>query len=117
MQKTYKSLQGQMIYVILSGASLIFMPNVLLNLLGLEPTNEIWIRVLGLLVFILAFYYNALSRHGNRQTIMATVHGRIVFCTGLTLMIVFGLTKPILLLFVFAESLLAIWTWQEVKRA
>jgi hypothetical protein len=116
MQKTYKSLQGQMIYVILSGVPLFFVPNFLFRILGLEPTNEVWIRVLGLLVFILAFYYYALSKYGNKKTIMATVYGRTVFCIGMVSLVAFGLGKPILLLFALAESIFAVWTWQEVNK-
>ncbi|GAB3639615.1 hypothetical protein [Spirosoma arcticum] len=55
MQKIYKSMYGQMVYVLISGLSLLFISNVLLTLFGFPPTNEPWIRVMGMLV--LAFYY------------------------------------------------------------
>ena len=56
MQKNYyKSILGQFAYVIVSGISLIFFPNFLLGLFGIEATNEIWIRVLGMLVLALSF--------------------------------------------------------------
>jgi hypothetical protein len=116
MQKIYKSLYAQVAYVILSGVSLIFFPNFLLKILGFEPTQEIWIRILGLLVLILSIYYDRLAKYGNDKTVMATVLGRAAFCTGLVLFVIIGIGKPMLLGFAFVESLFAFWTWQEVRK-
>jgi hypothetical protein len=116
MQKIYKSLYAQLAYVILSGLPLIFFPNVLLKILGFEPTQEIWIRILGLLVLILSIYYYRLAKYGNDKTVMATVLGRLAFCTGLVLFVIVGIGKPMLLGFAFVESLFALWTWQEVRK-
>ncbi len=39
------------VYLLLLGAALVFVPNLLLSLLGMPPTTEVWIRVVGVLVF------------------------------------------------------------------
>jgi hypothetical protein len=116
MKKRYTSLYAQVIYVICSGVPLMFFPNPLITLLGFEPTQEVWIRILGLLLTLLSVYYYRMAKYGNAETIKATVFGRIIFCTGIGLFVLLDWGKPMLLLFAFMEALFAIWTWQEVKK-
>jgi hypothetical protein len=116
MQKPYLSLYGQMGYVVVSGLLLLFIPNVLLPLLGFAPTSEIWIRVMGMLVLVLSFYYYAMARHGNKIVVQSTVQGRLVFCAGLVVFVLLGLAKPALIGFVLAETALALWTWRELRQ-
>ena len=115
MKKIYKSVFGQMAYVTISGLQMLFIPNFMLKTFGFEETNENWIRVLGLLVLVLNFYYYAIAKYGNTQTAMGTVYGRGLFCTGL---IVMGLTDimPLpIILFGILELGLTFWTWHEVQ--
>ena len=63
----FNSLTVQTIYVVLTGLQLIFIPNVLLAMFGFEPTTEIWIKVLGLVVLSLAFCYYGIGKTGNNQ--------------------------------------------------
>ena len=113
--KTYTSLYGQAIYVVLAGLSLIFIPNVLLGIFDLEPAREIWIRIMGLLVLILSIYYVQMAKYGNDKVVVATVWGRLAFCVGLVVFVLLGLVKPVLIGFAFAETALAFWTLREVK--
>ena len=118
MQKNYyKSILGQFAYVIVSGISLLFFPNYLLGLFGIESTNEIWIRVLGMLVLALSFYYYAMYKNGGKEVIRATVQGRLFFCAGLVTFVILGMVKPVLLGFAIAETGLALWTLSEIRKA
>ena len=118
MQKNYyKSILGQFAYVIVSGISLLFFPNYLLGLFGIESTNEIWIRVLGMLVLALSFYYYAMYKNGGKEVIRATVQGRLFFCAGLVTFVILGMVKPVLLGFAVAETGLALWTLSEIRKA
>ncbi len=117
MNVRYKSLLGQMAYVFISGLQLVFIPNVMLQLVGLPPTQEIWLRVMGVLVLALTFYYYAMARHGNDHVVRATVWGRLFFCTGLVLFVVLGYAQPPLIGFAVLETALALWTWQELRRS
>lgn len=116
-KKYYKSLLGQMAYVIFSGLQLLFIPNFLLATFGLEPTSEIWIRVLGMLVLALSFYYYAMYKNGGKEIVRATVQGRLLFCSGLIVFVVLGMVKPVLLVFAVVEIGLAIWTLSEIRKA
>ena len=118
MQKNYyKSILGQFAYVIISGISLLFFPNFLLGLFGIESTNEIWIRVLGMLVLALSFYYYAMYKNGGKEVIRATVQGRLFFCAGLVTFVILGMVKPVLLGFAIAETGLALWNLSEIRKA
>ena len=118
MQKNYyKSILGQFAYVIVSGISLLFFPNYLLGLFGIESTNEIWIRVLGMLVLALSFYYYAMYKNGGKEVIRATVQGRLFFCAGLVTFVILGMVKPVLSGFAIAETGLALWTLSEIRKA
>jgi hypothetical protein len=118
MQKNhYTSLLGQVAYVIVSGISLLFFPNFLLGIFGFEPTQEIWIKVLGMLVLALSFYYYAMYKNGGKEIIRSTVQGRLFFCAGLVAFVILGLVKPVLLGFAAAETGLALWTLSEIRRS
>ncbi len=116
MQKNhYTSILGQFAYVLVAGTSLLLFPNFLLGIFGLEPTHEIWIRVLGMLVLALSFYYYAMYKNGGKEVIRATVQGRLFFCAGLVAFVVLGMVKPVLLGFAVVETGLALWTLSEIR--
>lgn len=115
MQGRYKSLYVQVLYVILSGLPLAVFPNPLLKLLGFAPTQEVWIRILGLLLVVLSVYYYRLAKYGNDKTVMATVLGRSIFCVGIISFVLLDLGKPMLLAFAAVEAFFAVWTWREVN--
>ena len=116
MQKTYKSLYGQLAYALFSGLQLLFIPNTLLAMFGLPLTNELWIRVLGMVVLAISFYYYAMIHHGTPQVVRATVYGRLFFCAGLIAFVLLGMGDKPLIIFAVIEIGLALWTWQEVKK-
>jgi hypothetical protein len=111
----YPSLFGQLFYVLGSGLILIFIPNVLLSLFGITPTNEVWIRIMGLLVLILTIYYYHIAYYGNDRIVWATVLGRLVFCGGLVLFVLLGVAEVPLIGFALVETALTLWTWRELK--
>jgi hypothetical protein len=115
-KKYYKSLLGQIAYVIISGLQLLLIPNFLLKTFGLEPTNEIWIRVLGMLVLVLSVYYYAMYKNGGKEVVRATVQGRLLFCAGLLIFVILGMAKPIMIVFVVIETCLALWTLSEIRQ-
>jgi hypothetical protein len=111
----YPSLYGQMVYVIFAGIALIFAPNILLGIFGLPPANEIWIRIMGLLVLTLGIYYYYMASFANNKIVLSTVIGRVFFCSGLIMFVVLGLAELPLIGFALLELGLAFWTWKELK--
>lgn len=103
------SMYAQIVYMAGMGLPFLFAPNLMLPMLGLEPTNEIWIRILGMLVVALVVYYTLSIREDNIAFARASVRGRLIFCLGLTgLALVYG--QYIFILFAVLEAGLAVWT-------
>jgi hypothetical protein len=64
------------IYLGALGVLLLLFPNLLLRTFGAPVTNEIWIRVNGMFVICLAYYYIQAARHGVTAFIRWTVWAR-----------------------------------------
>jgi hypothetical protein len=116
LTKPYTSLFVQMIYVFITGLQLIFVPNLLLEIFGFEPTAEVWIRVLGLIVLTFAVLYFYINRYGSKEVVRATVYGRLLVGIGFVAFVVLGLTKPTIILFGGVDVATALWTWAELKK-
>jgi hypothetical protein len=56
MSKAARTIQIWSFYLIALGLILLVVPNLLLGLFGIPATNEVWIRVVGMLLLILAYY-------------------------------------------------------------
>ncbi len=110
MSKSAISLFVFGIYLVGMGAGFVAMPNVVLGLFGLSSTSEVWIRVVGLLALLLAFYYIQAARHDLRPFIEWTVPARIVAFLFFALFVVTGWGSPILILFGAVDLLAALWT-------
>ncbi|RLD67940.1 MAG: hypothetical protein DRI95_03990 [Bacteroidetes bacterium] len=115
MSKSAKSVLVFSIYVFVLGLILITIPNVLLSVFGLPKTNEVWIRVVGVLVLFLGYYYFQVSRNELKIFFRWSVYAR----TGLFLFfigfVLFDLAPPILILFGFADVAGALWTYLSLR--
>ena len=98
------------IYLVLLGIVLVVAPNILLGLFGVPPATEVWIRVLGVIVGILGFYYIQAARNGLIPFFRATICGRTVVLISFIVFAILGLVKPILILFGAIDFLGGIWT-------
>ena len=62
MSQAAKSLFVFGLYLCGLGLILLLVPNLLLRVFGVPPTNEVWIRVDGMFVPCLSFYYVKAAR-------------------------------------------------------
>ena len=92
------------------GAVLLVIPNVLLSPFGFPETREVWIRVVGMLVFILAFYYNGAARNELTSFFRLTVYGRCAALVFFIAFVVLGFAPPTLILFGVIDAAGAVWT-------
>ncbi len=98
------------IYLVALGLFLLIAPNTLITLFGLPETHDVWIRVVGMLVFLLAYYAIQAARNEVTQFMRWSVVARstvILFFVGFVLA---DLVEPILLLFGGVDLAAAIWT-------
>lgn len=111
----FNSLLVQSAYVALTGIILVFKPNMLLEMFGFQPANEIWIKVVGILIFSLAILYLHITRN-DRAVAMATVYSRIFIAACFGLLVAFEPVPATLLLFGGVDVLTALWTLTELKK-
>lgn len=104
-------------YLYLTGLTLMTVPNFLLTTLQLPETNEVWIRVVGVLVFCLGYYYHQSGKENNHTFFKNTIPTRVFvflsFCTFALLHFV----SPMLIGFGVVDLIGAIWTWTALKKA
>ncbi len=98
------------VYVVVMGVLLLTGPNALLGLVGYPTTDEVWIRVLGVVTLALGYYYIVAARNEVTSFFSASVFARpLVFIFFFTF-VALGMAKPVLILFGVVDLLGAIWT-------
>lgn len=102
------------LYLGTNGLILLLIPNLLLTLLGLAPTEEPWIRVLGIIVFNLGLYYYAGADGAAFQRI--TVVTRVIVLIGFAGLVLTGLAPGQLVLFGLVDFTGAVWTALAMRR-
>jgi len=110
MTRAATSLFAFALYLFGLGAVLLIAPNVLLGLFGIAPTTETWIRVIGMLVVILGYYYLNVARAGLEPFLRWTVHARFSVVLFFTAFVAMGLAPPQLILFGVVDAGGALWT-------
>lgn len=116
MSKSAKSIFYFGIYLVLVGLTLLIIPNVLLGLFGLTETSEVWIRVVGMLAFILGVYYITAARHALRPFFQMSVYLRASVLLFFAVFVGLGMVGAPLLLFGLVDLGGALWTLQALKK-
>jgi hypothetical protein len=84
---------------------------------GIPATTDVWIRVVGMLVGFLAFYYVRAS-HARLDAFYAwTVPARMSVLLFFGAFVGLGLAPRALLLFGAVDALAALWTWMALRRS
>ncbi len=116
MSKSAKTLLVFGLYLAGMGVGFVFIPNVLLGVLGFPPTAEVWSRVVGMLALFLAFYYVQAARTDFRPFIQWTVYTRVagfLFFAGFVLA---ELAGPVMLLLGAVDLASALWTQWTLRQ-
>lgn len=98
------------LYLLLLGLVLVLVPNALLSLFGMPTTTEVWVRVVGMLVLILGYYYLIGAKRELTSLFRATVIGRSAVLLFFIGFVVLGLAPPVLVLFGVVDAAAATWT-------
>lgn len=101
-------------YVLVLGAGLVLIPDVLLALFGFPPA-DFWVRVVGLLALALGLYYAYAALKAELPFYRISVVGRSLFFVGITALVVLDVAPPVLLLFGVIDLLAALWTWWALR--
>ena len=104
-------------YLFVLSTALMLAPNALLGFFGIPATTDVWIRVVGMLVGFLAFYYLRAS-HARLDAFYAwTVPARMSVLLFFGAFVGLGLAPRALLLFGVVDALAALWTWLALRRS
>jgi hypothetical protein len=77
MSKTAFTIKASCCYILALGLGLVLVPNMVLSLLRMPPTSEVWIRVLGVVVInIGVFFWVAARTEAVHSTAPASTCGR-----------------------------------------
>ena len=102
------------IYLLALALALLTVPNVLLQIFGIPATQEAWIRVLGMVVGFLGYYY---VRHGAgavRSFLEMTIQVRLSVPVFFFAFIMLAAAPWQLMLFAVFDVLGAGWTWWSI---
>lgn len=105
------------IYLTFLGATLIVVPNVLLGVFRLPAVTDVWIRVVGMLVLCLAFYYLQAARRGLADFFPWTVYVRCAVFVTLLAFAALKLAEPQLALLGVIDLLGATWTALAIRQS
>ena len=98
------------IYLFVLGMMLVAVPNVLLSPFGFAETTDVWVRVVGMLVLILGYYYNHAARQDLTSFFRCTVYARFGVLAFFVAYVALGLAPPALVLFGVVDAAAALWT-------
>ena len=109
MSSAVLSMQVWVLYTTLVGAALLLIPNTILGVFQIEETSEVWVRVAGSLVLVLAVLYWYIIQENSRRMYQATVYGRGLFVVAASVLAI--ASGPLqLLLFAGVDAAGAFWT-------
>ena len=115
MSRAAKSLFVFGIYLFGLGLLLLLVPNLLLRAFEAPTTNEVWIRLNGMFVLCLSFFYVLAARGGLTSFIRWTVWARAAVIVYFAAFVLLLAAPKALLLFGLIDLLSAAWTWLALK--
>nr|WP_316639731.1 hypothetical protein [uncultured Roseateles sp.] len=102
-------------YLLALGVVLVFVPNLLLAASLMPTTSEVWIRVLGVVVFNLGVYYIYAAKCEATEFFRATVFTRTLVLIAFTAFWLLGFAQPMLVAFGAVDFLGGLWTFRALK--
>jgi hypothetical protein len=115
MSKSARSVFVFGLYLLVLGIILLVIPNFLLGIFSLPSTTEVWIRVVGMLVLFLSFYYTQAARKEMTEFFQWTVYARSTVIIFFAVFVLLDFAKLPLILFGVVDLLGAIWTGLELR--
>ena len=116
MSRAARSLFVFGIYLCALGLTVLLVPNLLLHVFGVPPTNEVWIRINGMFLLCLSFYYIQTARHELTKFIRWTIWTRVAVIFYFAAFVLLVSAPKALLLFGLIDLVSAIWTWLALKK-
>ena len=115
MSKTAFTIKASCCYIIALGLALVLVPNLVLSAMRMPPTNDVWIRVLGVVVINIGIFFWVAARIEAVALFHVSVVVRPLVLVWFGVFVLLGFVSPMLLVFGVIEALGALWTWLTMK--
>jgi hypothetical protein len=115
MTPAARSVRAFAVYLALLAVVLLLAPNLLLRAVGLPPTSEVWVRVVGMLVAFLGVYYWIAAAVELLPILRATVLCRLTVPIFFLVFVLARWALWPLLLFGVIDAAAALWTWSALR--
>lgn len=115
MSKAAFSIKAFGVYLLGLGVCLVAVPNLLLSVFAMPHTDEVWIRVVGLLAFNIGLYYWFAAQGEATGVFRASIYTRVLVLVAFAAFAALGFAPPMLVLFGVADFTGAVWTWRALK--
>lgn len=103
-------------YLYATGLALVFIPNLFLSTFQIPETNEVWIRVVGVLATLIGFYYHQMGAANSPTFYKLTVVARIIVFIAFIGFVLLKFVSPMLAGFGIIDLLGAAWTFAALKK-
>ena len=117
MSTAAKSIYYFSFYLYLTGVTLIAIPNTFLGVAKLPETNEVWIRVVGVLAVGIAYYYHRMSAENITAMFKHTVVARLFVFLCFTVFVIAKFVAPVFIIFGIIDLLSALWTFSALRKS
>jgi hypothetical protein len=103
-------------YLYVTGITLLVAPNFLLSTFQMPTTEEVWIRVVGVLAIAIGFYYQQAGSKNIQGLLPLTVVARLFVFICFSAFVFLKFVSPMLIVFGIVDLLGAAWTWMTLKK-
>lgn len=115
MKKSALSMLFFAFYLATLSLAFIFFPNPFITIFGFEETSEVWVRILGYVLGMLAFYFIMAVLDNATNFYRWSVYARLLTLPAFLIFVLFGIAPPVLTLFGVVDTPCALWTALALK--
>lgn len=103
-------------YLILTGITLTVFPNMMLGLIGIPETSEVWIHLLGIVVFNMGLAYVVVAPQNNTLFLTFSVYARASVFVWFLIFYFINLAPAQLIIFGVIDLAGAAWTYAALRK-
>jgi hypothetical protein len=103
-------------YLLAVGVTLTVSPNTMLAMIQVRPTSEVWIHVIGVIVFNIGLYYIFMAPTNQPLFLTLTVYTRAAILFWFVVFVLLGWAPMQLILFGLADAAGALWTFTAMRK-
>lgn len=104
------------LFLYLVGLTLMIIPNIFLKTMQFPETNEVWIRVVGLLAFNIGYYYHRMAKKNITEFFKYTIPTRLFVFLVFGIFVILEQAPTTLVLIGSVDLAGAILTWSALRQ-